>query len=75
MCTAAGMSDRDIHIDDCNIRHSQNIKGPRTIYNYRKADSDKLKQESSKFRETFLKEYINNDVAKNINKFKQHIKL
>ncbi len=41
--------DHDIAIADCNINLSQNKKEPRKIYNYKKADCDKIKQESSEF--------------------------
>jgi hypothetical protein len=73
MYTAAGISDHDIPIADCNIKPSQNKKEPRKIYDYKKADWIKIKQESSNFRETFIKDYLNNNVDKNWRKLKNHI--
>ncbi len=54
-----------VTIADCNISPSQNKNDPRNIYNYKKADLDKIKPESSEFTETFPKEYINKNVEKN----------
>ncbi len=64
MSTTAGISHHEIPISDCNVRPSHNKKEPRKIYNYKKLDWDKIKEESSKFIEIFQKEYININVKK-----------
>ena len=73
MYTAAGISDHDIPIADCNVKPSLNKKVPRKIYNYKKADWENIKQKSSTFREQFLKEYMDRAVEHNWKKFKKHI--
>ncbi len=49
------ISDHDISITDCNIRHTAKPKRTKNIYKKYQADWDKIKKESYKFTETFLK--------------------
>lgn len=72
MYTAAGISDHDIPNADCNVKPSQKRKDLRKIYNYNKDDWGQIKLVSSKFKEHFLNEYMNNNVQ-NWKKFKYHI--
>ncbi len=73
--TSAGISDHDIPFADCNVKFCQNKKKRRKKYNYETADWDKIKEESSIFKETFLNEYMNNNVEINWKKFKHHINI
>ncbi len=64
MYTAVGISYRDIPIADCNVKGKHNKKELRKIDNYTKDIWVKIKQVSFNFTETFLEEYMNNNVEK-----------
>ncbi len=70
MYTEAEISDHDIPITECNLKPSQNKNGQIKIYNHNTSWRQNIKKESTKFKETFLKEYTNNNVSNNFRKFK-----
>ena len=73
MFTLPGISDHDIPIADCDIKPSYNKNKRRTIYNLKKADWERIKEETREFRDEFLQQYKNRSVDKNWYEFKKHI--
>ena len=73
MHTIPGISDHDIPTADCTISPHYNKKMPRTVFNYKKADWEKIKANAKDFTSKFLTDYLNNTVEENWNSFKSFI--
>ncbi len=57
-----GLSDHDIIVSDSDIKPQINKKPPRRMHLFTKADWEKIKDDTHAFKETYLKESVNNTV-------------
>jgi hypothetical protein len=73
MHTLPGISDHDIPVADCNINPSYNKKQPRKLFNFRKANWEKMRQETKSFSEQFIKEHKERSVEQNWKELKKYL--
>ena len=73
MITIPGISDHDIPIIDCEIKPSYNKKEPRLVFDYKRADFEKMKELVVKFREKYFKVCKERNTRTNWKAFKTFI--
>ena len=68
-----GLSDLDVIIADCLIKAKICKKVPRTIHQWSRADWDKLKADTTKFKDSYLSQHKSRSVDENYNIINDHI--
>ena len=73
MSTIPGISDHHIIVADMDINPIRNFKPPRTLYQYKKADWTKMREETRTFSTSFIENLNAANVQHNWNKLKSHL--
>ena len=68
-----GLSDHEVIIADCLIKAKICKKVPRTIHQWSRADWDKLKADTTKFKDSYLSQHESRSVDENYNIINDHI--